>query len=181
MTGVNKLLLSAPRLPCKPTVQPSWLCAAPEAWWKVPLPRRPCLLPGVLELGREVERVCASHPFWVVQQNLLNKSPPLLTMFFTRLSVSVSILVYSRVLLPRKVKHASLLRARGLPQPCFQAVYSCVLYAGTDTKNKLPAVDGCSCPGGGWVALLGHNVLLSWPFGDSAGRVTGVMNLMVSL
>lgn len=34
MTGINKLLLSAPRLHCKPTVQPSWLCAAPEAWWK---------------------------------------------------------------------------------------------------------------------------------------------------
>lgn len=33
---------------------------------------------------------------------------------------------------------------------------------------------------GGWVALLGHNVLSSWQFGDSAGRVTGVMVALVS-
>lgn len=64
----------------------------------------------------------------------------------------------------------------------FRAVYSGVLDGGTDTENRLSAVEECVCYlGGGWVALLGHNVLLSRQFGRSAGRVTGVMNLTVVL
>lgn len=43
----------------------------------------------------------------------------------------------------------------------FQAVYNCVLSAGADTENKLSAPDKCVRRGGGWVALLGHNVLSS--------------------
>lgn len=50
----------------------------------------------------------------------------------------------------------------------------------TPSTDCLPEM-AVRCLEGGWVALLGHNVLLSWQFGDSAGRVTGVMNLMVLL
>lgn len=43
----------------------------------------------------------------------------------------------------------------------FQAVYSCVLSAGADIRNKLSKISVCAALGGGWVALLGHNVLSS--------------------
>lgn len=93
MTGINTLLLSATRLHCKP----GWLRAAPGAWLKVQLRRRP--LPAAWSAGtwlREVKRVCLSLSLRAVQQNPLNKSVPHYYYYFIiiKLSIPVSILVF---------------------------------------------------------------------------------------
>lgn len=40
-------------------------------------------------------------------------------------------------------------------------MYWCVPSAGADIENKLFEISVCAALGGGWVALLGHNVLSS--------------------
>lgn len=181
MTGINKLLLSATGLHCKPTEQLSccvlFLGPGGSTAAQRPLPAA-CSAGTWLRgekgvsltfiLGFMIEstyQISAPHLPFIIIIIFLQDRPPLSP------SWSSAPYPHSSSQPPTKGKHLYLLRARGNLQSSFK------LFTVAFSGQRM----SMCCLEGGWVALLGHNVLLSWQFGDSAGRVTGVMDLMVLL
>lgn len=68
--------------------------------------------------------------------------------------------------------------SRSGPHVSRSQVYGCVVSEAVDVENRLPEIRVPAARGRGLVALLGHSVLSSLACGESAGSVTGVMNLM---
>lgn len=68
--------------------------------------------------------------------------------------------------------------SRSGPQVSRSQVYGCIVSAAADVENRLPEIRSGAAAGRGLVALLRHSVLSSLACGESAGSVTGVMNLM---